>query len=125
MAARLHGFPGTWEFSGGKTAASADRAAVPAGRPASPGQLTDDAQIGWRHSRRFDARSRAGPGLRLNAAGRLPRRSVSGSPDRCRLVIVIVPGQAVRPACRVLVSLTGTLTLEGLLGAVISAIRRG
>jgi len=63
MVARLQGFPGTWEFSGGKTAASADRAAVPAGHPASPrpapGQLTDDAQISWRHSRRFDA----GPGL--------------------------------------------------------------
>jgi len=63
MVARLQGFPDTWEFSGGKTAASADRAAVPAGHPASlrpaPGQLTDDAQISWRHSRRFDA----GPGL--------------------------------------------------------------
>jgi len=37
-------------------------------------------------------------GLRLNAAGRLPRRSASGSPDRRSRVIVIVLGRAVRPA---------------------------
>ena len=59
MAARLQGFPGTWELSGARPrrqpiGQQCQQAVQPA-----PGQLTDDAQISWRHSRRFDA----GPGL--------------------------------------------------------------
>jgi len=98
MVARLQGFPGTWEFSGGKTAASADRAAVPAGRPASPRPAHRRCPDQLAPFPPIRCRSRAGPGLRLNAAGRLPRRSASGSPDRRRGVIMVVLGRAVRPA---------------------------
>ena len=47
--------------------------------------------------------------------------AVLAHPDWPRLLTAsLVPGRG-----RVLVSLTGTLTLESLLGAMISAIRRG
>jgi len=85
--------------------------------------------------------SRLGPGVCRcgRSAGRSGRTSASAWTPQADCLVAALPARRIAAAgsswsCsaepsarrgRVLVSLTGTLTLEGLLGAVISATRRG